>query len=183
MYGLIHNAIKQLVLDNHGEATWQQVMLEAGNPGDAFLTMRSYEDEITLKIVAATAQVLDLSVEECLEIFGSYWMATFAPDRYGSLLNFGGESVAEFLSNLDDMHDHISTSFTDFIPPSFKVDSANEQEIKLTYRSERSGLTPFVRGILLGMKQRFQQSFDLTEKVLTSDGSGEETKFLIQFRE
>lgn len=183
MYGLIHSAVKQLVLDNYDEETWHKVMVAAGNPDDAFLTMRFYDDEVTMRIVTAAAETLEVSIEQCLEVFGGYWMVNFAPDNYGSLLDHGGENVAAFLSNLDDMHDHISTSFTEFLPPSFKVNSADSNEIKLTYRSERNGLTPFVRGIFLGMKQRFKQNFTLHESLISSDHTGEVTDFSLRFEE
>ncbi len=182
MYGLIHSAIHQLVLDNYGAETWNAILSKAGNPDDAFLTMRSYDDEITFRIVEAVSEVLEVSIGECLEVFGSYWLVKFAPSNYGTLLDYGGNDVAAFLRNLDDMHDHISTSFTEFVPPSFKVDFADKDRILVTYRSQRQGLTPFVRGILSGMKERFNQPFQLTEEIQSTGEDGETTQFHLSFQ-
>ena len=59
MYGLINNALKGMIEERFGEDQWQQVLTESGVPEDSFLTMRSYDDEITYSLAGAASKVLD----------------------------------------------------------------------------------------------------------------------------
>ena len=72
MYGLIHAALRDLILEDHGAETWNQVVLQSGVPSNSFLTMRSYSDETTMALVDAASQVLMLPTNDCLQVFGHY---------------------------------------------------------------------------------------------------------------
>ena len=44
MYGLIHTALRDMVINGHGENTWEEIVAESKVNADSFLTMRSYDD-------------------------------------------------------------------------------------------------------------------------------------------
>ena len=96
MYGLIHTALRDLILEDHGMETWNQVVLQSGVPSNSFLTMRSYSDNTTMALVDAASQVLMLPANDCLKVFGHYWVSRFAPKEYGRLLDHTGGSLIEF---------------------------------------------------------------------------------------
>jgi len=172
MYGLIHTALREMVLEHHGEKTWEAIVTGSGVPADSFLTMRSYDDETTLALIGAASNILELPLDKSLEAFGEYWISSFATKEYGRLLDHTGDSPIEFLQNLDDLHDRISTSFTDFKPPSFRVDIKDAKTAVVRYSSNREGLTPFVVGILEGLGKRFGTSIkvDSIEPVEVPEG-------------
>lgn len=162
MYGLIHTALRDMVLEDLGESVWIEIAEVSNVPSDSFLTMRSYDDEVTMALVSAASSVLNLPMADALEAFGLYWITKFAPKEYGQLLDHTGDDPIHFLENLDDLHDRISTAFTDFKPPSFRVAISSEDAAVIKYVSNRAGLTPFVLGILKGLGQRFDTSIKIT---------------------
>ena len=74
MYGLIHAAIQQMVVERFGQDAWLQVMTNSNTSPDAFMSTRSYDDSVTYGLVGAVAQLAEISTEECLEQFGQFWL-------------------------------------------------------------------------------------------------------------
>ncbi|MFT6891664.1 MAG: hypothetical protein ACJASY_003723, partial [Halioglobus sp.] len=83
MYGLINNSLKNMILEQFGEDQWQKVVSTSGVSEDSFLTMRSYDDSITYSLAGAASDVLGAPVEDCLEMFGEYWVLETATKSYG----------------------------------------------------------------------------------------------------
>jgi hypothetical protein len=174
MYGLIHAAIQQLVVDRFGQEAWQQVMTQSKTPADAFMSTRSYDDSVTYGLVGAVAELAEVSTEECLELFGQFWLAEFAPQSYDMLLSAAGSTLFEFLDNLNALHDRISTTFVGYGPPSFRVEKLTEAEAIVHYRSGRSGLVPFVLGLIKGMQDRFDVEIQVLDVKTESSGTGDQ---------
>ena len=63
MYGLINNALKSMIVEQFGEEQWQQVLSASGVPEDSFLTMRSYDDQVTYALAGAASDTLGAPVE------------------------------------------------------------------------------------------------------------------------
>jgi len=172
MYGLIHTAIRDMVIRDYGEELWHEIMKNSGLDQKAFLTMQSYDDSVTYGLIGAVAESLDEKTESVLKSFGTYWLTEAAPKVYANLLNTTGESLFEFLENLDDLHDKITLTFTNYTPPSFKLERLSSDRARLHYRSSRQGLTPFVNGLIKGMEERFKISIEikLIESVEVAEG-------------
>lgn len=174
MYGLIHSALKEMVIEYHGDDQWTKILKSSGVPTDSFLDMRSYDDDITFALVGATSQVLEAPVDTCLELFGEYWLTHFAPKTYETLLTAAGGNLFDFLENLDALHDRISTTFVGYVPPSFGLIRHSPTNATLNYLSSRKGMIPFVMGIIKGMQTRFDViiSFGPIEHHNTETGDG-----------
>ncbi len=56
------------------------------------------------------------------------------------------------------LHDRITGTFLDYIPPNFQVESLQGSRHRIHYISQREGLTPFVVGLLKGLAMRFDTS-------------------------
>ena len=181
MYGLIHKALESMVRKQYGETTWEEILSNSEVESDSFLTMRAYHDEVTFALVGAASQHLNLSTAECLEAFGEYWLMEFAPKNYNMLLKSTGREPIEFLGNLDDLHDHISSAFTEFRPPSFAVEEISETVYLLHYRSSRKGLESFVVGILKGLKKRFETDIEIEVESREQLENGEHVIFQLKF--
>lgn len=157
MYGLINSALKSMVTESFGEAKWQAVLQASGVPEDSFLTMRSYDDDISYQLVAASAEVLETPAADCLEMFGRYWVLEVATKTYANLMDSSGTSLLEFLENLNALHDRITSVFLDYAPPEFRIVHGEDGVHQIHYISQRDGLTPFVDGLLCGLAQHFDQ--------------------------
>jgi guanylate cyclase soluble subunit beta len=68
----------------------------------------------------------------------------------------------EFLSNLDRMHATIQRVMPEIRTPSFEVIEASLERIDVLYRSARTGLEPFVGGLMEGLMHRFGHAGSVT---------------------
>ncbi len=181
MYGLVNTAIRDLIIEAHGEAAWNRVRVRADLRSDTFMSMDPYPDEVTYGLVAAASAELGASPEALLEAFGEYWMRFTGNKGYGQALDFTGADVREFLENLDDMHARLSLSFPELEPPSFEVEEADGGELILHYYSERAGLAPMVVGLLRGVGERFGQSLEIRH--LAPSSEADHDRFSIRINE
>ncbi len=169
MYGLVNRAIESLIVDEHGEETWHQVLMQAGLETAGFVGMDPYPDEVTYRLVFAAAEVLQAPAETLLEAFGEYWILYTAREGYGELLAASGDSFGEFLENLDDLHARVALAFPDLNPPRFGCDETEPGVYRVRYDSDREGLVPMVVGLLKGLAKRFHLH---AEVVLCEDQPG-----------
>lgn len=180
MYGLINKALRNMIRTQHGEITWQAILKESKVSEDSFITMHRYDDKVTYDLVAASSKILDAPPETCLELFGHYWATVTAPEAYGMLMETTGQSMVDFLENINQLHDRIISTFIGYVPPYFEVDTSSD-EIALRYESQREGLTPFVLGILKGLGERFGEEphFHAVEKCDVDQGETSIIRFTL----
>ncbi len=177
MYGLINSALQGMIREQFGEEQWEKVLAASGVPEDSFLAMRSYDDSITYDLAGAASAVLGAPVEACLEMFGEYWVKETAGKTYGSLMDAAGGDLVEFLNNMNALHDRITGTFVNYVPPQFEVESLDENRHRIHYISQREGLTPFVVGLLKGLAKRFDTRLDIEQMEAVAVTSGEHTIF------
>lgn len=156
-----------------------------------------YDDETTFKLVAAASNVSGLPVEVCLEEFGKHFLVYCQKNGYDQILRVLGSNLYDFLTNLDNLHDHLASIYPGMRAPSFRVTkqldscllglaprrrgardagdsgaSDAEEEAKqsaqgsmyLHYYSERKGLSPIVKGLVMAVaKEFFSTDISVTE--------------------
>jgi len=172
MYGLVNQALEDYVRRSVGQAAWNRIRAAAGVDLDMFVSMDSYPDDITFRLVQAAAQELGQSVPQVLESFGEHWVLYTAREGYGEMLAMFGSNLRQFLLNLDNLHSHVGLTFPQLRPPAFEVeDIEGTDSMLLHYRSERTGLAPMVVGLLKGLGKRFSQDVRVhpMERRLTDD--------------
>lgn len=179
MYGLINNSLKSMILERFGEEQWQQVLSESGVPEDSFLSMRRYDDSVTYDLVGAASNVLGAPPEDCLEMFGEYWVLEIAGKTYGMLMSAAGQDMLEFLGNMNALHDRITSTFLDYLPPEFHVEKKGGRQL-IHYISQREGLTPFVVGLLRGLAIRFESELTIHSQVSIDVDKGAHTVFEVE---
>lgn len=150
MYGMVHEALRELVSSRAGQEAWERVCRHAGSGTSTFLSMSTYPDAMTVSLVGQSAAELGLGGEEFLLQFGRYWIEFALRTDYGPLLRSSGKTFSETLAALDSMHARIELALPELRPPSFQVVSGGS-ELTLHYYSSRSGLGPFVIGLLHGL--------------------------------
>ncbi len=90
----------------------------AGAP-ENFSAMQPYDDSITYGLVENAVEELGIPADTILRTFGEYWVNEIAKKHYDTLLSNTGRDFADFLGNLDHMHQRIRVTFPDYQPPSF----------------------------------------------------------------
>jgi Haem-NO-binding len=181
MYGLVNKAIADMVRSKFGEDIWQDIRTKASVEQDTFLSMDGYPDDVTHRLVKAASQVLELSPAQVMEAFGEFWVTFTAQEGYGELLDMSGDTLPEFLHNLDNLHARVGVSFPNLQPPSFDCDEKSEQEMCLAYRSEREGLAPMVVGLVKGLGARFETDVEISHTQSRAEGA-ECDEFLIKYK-
>lgn len=165
-----------------------------------------YDDEMTFKLVAAASSVSGLPVEVCLEEFGKHFLVYCQKNGYDQILRVLGSNLYDFLTNLDNLHDHLASIYPGMRAPSFRVtrhlnrnkltaprtsrgDDCNtdndlqqdkmkrsrettgganpmntttttttSSSMYLHYYSERAGLSPIVKGLVMAVAREFFQT-------------------------
>ena len=158
MYGLVNIAAKELIVGEFGATVWDQIRHNAHIVVDDFVGMQEYPDDITYRIIGAASDLLAIPGPDLLKAFGQYWTRFVAKRGYGELLEVSGNSLSEFLENLDNMHAQVGLIFPALRPPSFRVSDIQADRLTLHYFSERQGLAPMVLGLLEGLEAHFQLS-------------------------
>jgi len=154
MYGLVNRAAKDLITKVAGAPAWEAICKEAKVP-DAFVAMDTYDDSVTYDIIDAASAQLDVPAEELLRQFGVHWITYTAVEGYSEMLDMWGNTLPEFLINLNSMHARIRLTMPSLKPPTFEVEPVGETGLILKYWTERPGLQPMVLGLLEGLGTRF----------------------------
>lgn len=170
MYGMIHQAARDLAVARLGQAEWDALLERNGLSGRHFIGMDYYSDAETMRLVGLIADKLGCDMDATFHAFGRYWVEFAGASVYGRVLNMAGGDLAAFIGNLDRMHASIKSNMPRAALPGFEVLSSDAAEIRVVYRSERRGLAPFVQGILAAVAERFGERVVVTYETLDADG-------------
>jgi hypothetical protein len=182
MYGMINKAVQELVTTKFGEDKWREIHRKANVTEPAFINMVKYPDEMTYRLVGAASEVLGAPPEAIMEAFGEYWTVYSAEKGFGYLLDFAGDNIVDFLTNLDNMHTRVALTFPDLEPPSFRVTEQTPSSVRLHYYSKRAGLGPVVIGMIKGLGKRLNTPVTVKREKSRNEGHDHD-EFLITFGE
>ncbi len=162
VYGMIHQAARELAVSHIGEAEWERFCKAHGIVGAQFIGFEYYDDAVTLHLIDLVAGRLGLERDVALVEFGRTWIRFASKSAFGRVLSLAGSDLETFLANLDRMHASIKSNMPRAEMPSFQLLEARPDAIRLLYRSSRSGLAPFVAGILCEIALRFGEEVSVT---------------------
>lgn len=174
MFGIVNNAIESLVITNFGQENWQKV-LEKSNIGiDYFLNSQPYDDAVTFALAEAVSEVNNMPIEDVFRAFGEWWILKTGQEKYGHLMEAGGNNLKEFLVNLPDFHNHIQLIYPQLISPEFKVTEVEDNCLNLHYMSTRQGLKDFVYGLISGLGKMYKIPVQITLICSREEGADHE---------
>jgi len=179
VYGMIHRGVRAMVIDQLGEEAWQATERKLGIGPTELISGMTYEDSLTIEIIAEAAARLNLDVEDCLLDFGRYWIKFADRGSFASVMDFTGQDLPTFIANLDRMHLAIATAMPMAQVPSFTLLSSSPGRLVVEYRSVRTGLEKFVIGLFQGLMDRF----DVSGSVSMLDQQENFTSFEILYAE
>lgn len=180
MYGMINQAIEELVRTQHGPAAWQQICADAGITDADFISLQSYPDDITYRLVGAASRVLNVPAADILEAFGESWTAYARNTAFSRLMQFAGRTFPDFVAGLDQMHAKLKFSLPDLEPPAFRVTDLAADSFRLHYYSKRDGLAPLVVGMMRGVGKIFDMAVDIRLDRARGDGHDHD-EFVVAF--
>jgi hypothetical protein len=174
MYGIVNKAIEDLVISNFGEEKWEAVKTRSGVDIDFFISNEPYDDDITYKLAGAVSEEMNIPVSAVLQTFGEWWILKTGKEKYGGLMDAGGNSLREFLINLPAFHYRVMLIYPKLTPPEFKVSNIDERSIHVHYFSKREGLEEFVRGLLTGLGKMYNTPMEVEIIQSRNEGSDHE---------
>lgn len=146
--------LKDLVSREFGEDKWLAVLSELGVDDDAvLLELKQYPDETTIAGVNATAKVLGVTFDDALKVFGAHFVTFVRRGGHLRMLESMGDSISEFMRNLNHMHAYLERQMRDAHFPCFHItreaDIEDGHAFYLSYSSVRGkALMPLVEGVL-----------------------------------
>ena len=171
MYGLVNQAIRDMICVNHGEEVWTRVRQAADVEVEQFVGMEPYPDDLTHRLVMAASVELQAPPHDLLRAFGEFWVTYTAAAGYGPLMDMAGSSLPEFLHNLDDLHARVGVNFPQLVPPSFDAEEPEQGTMHLHYHSKRQGLAPMVIGLVEGLGDRFETPVEVEQLACRTEGA------------
>lgn len=184
MYGLVNQAIRDLVVNTAGEDKWIEISDLAGHDGSSFQPLKSYPDPLTYQLVGASSQVLGLPAEDLLRSFGSYWVQYTGQHGHRQIFAAypkGKEGFVQFLQQLDAMHASIMMAMPELRPPEIGCERIDEQSVRVSYFSSREGLAPMVTGLLEGLLSHFEIVGTVEREGLDAGSGRNDERFLVRF--
>jgi hypothetical protein len=151
MFGIVNKAIEHLVITNFGEDKWDTVKKISGVEHDFFISNEPYDDQVTFKLAQAIAQEMNMSLEDVFISFGQWWVVKTTQDKYGDLMQSGGNNLRDFLLNLPLFHNRVMLLYPKLTPPEFRISHLTDSSLHLHYISQRQGLKAFVIGLIQGL--------------------------------
>lgn len=164
MYGLIHLSFRSFVRERLGNSVWEQVVKQRELTEEAFVSMSGYSDNITIGMISAAAHISGKNFNEILEQFGRYWIDYMSNSEYAAMMSFAGSDLIAFISSINDIHKAVNETIEGTKTPTFDILKVSDKVIIIRYKSERSGLLPFVIGLLKGLFEKFNVSGTIAPK-------------------
>lgn len=162
MYGMVHTAARSMVVETMGDAAWQHILEQADMDGEYFISGQNYSDDVTFALIEAVTRISGVETADLLRSFGRYWIGYAANSPYGTMFRIGGEDLDTFLKNLNRMHASVHTTMPESRMPSFELLRNENGRMDVLYTSDRTGLFPFVEGLLKGLMDHFREPGHVT---------------------
>eukprot|EP00939_MAST-03C_sp_MAST-3C-sp1_P003966 g3966.t1 len=174
MHGLIHLILKELIVEKFGLEKWQDILKRLGieNPtekdADAGVIdpTKYYPDDLTVKAVVTTAEVLGVTFDDAMRVYGQYFVSYIHMGGHLRMLQSMGDNLADFMKNINHLHFNLERSMRKASFPTFQIDrmTPDGNEFRLSYASVRgAALYALVEGVLPALaKSLYRKHVDMT---------------------
>lgn len=169
MKGIVFNLVEEVVTDEFGADTWDDLLEAAGLDG-AYTSLGSYPDEDLGRLVSAAAEALSLPAGDVTRMVGRRAIPKLAV-RYPAF--FEQPSCRAFLLTLNDIiHPEVRKLYPGAEVPDFTFTSEGDGTLLIGYDSRRR-LCQLAEGFVLGASDHFGEAVDVdqTECVFNGDAA------------
>jgi Haem-NO-binding len=171
MYGIVNKAIEGLITDEYGADVFELIKHASGFKDDFFLSNFPYDDQLTYDLLIHASKITNVPMEELLFRFGEYWVRKTGFEQYGNLMRAGGADLKAFLINLPNLHNRIMLIYPEVRPPEFIISDVSDNFLLIHYFSERQGLQYFVKGLLQGLGDMYNEPVHVQIRNSRAEGS------------
>ncbi len=169
MKGAINKGIQEFVETTAGVDAWNDIKEQAGCDEPFFAAGLDYDDELTLRLVQAAAEVTGLPIETVLVEFGKYWIPHTGRTSYPALFELL-HGARECLLAMNRVHELVTRTTPNATPPQFEFDELPNGRLLMHYHSERR-LCKVLIGLIHGVGELFDEELTVREVACFHDGS------------
>lgn len=167
MKGIVFNIAQEVVVADHGEDTWDDLLDCVGAAG-AYTALGDYPQSELTGIVAAAAQRWDIAPQDVLRHVGRNGLPKFV-QRYPDLAR-NHRSARTFLLALNSViHPEVRKLYPGAHVPHFEFQDTSTGGLRIRYVSER-GLCHLAEGLILGAADQFDETVTVTQPMCRHRG-------------
>ena len=160
MHGVFIIGLKELVINKFDESFWSDIIEQAGLGKDFHpLSNQELADDKAVLLIKTTVKKLNLSDRQFGEIFGNYWIKTFARLKYFAFFD-AFKSSRDFINQLSVMHQKLTQNLKEKKSPVFDVSWKNQYTAIINYNSER-GLIHIAVGLLKALGDYYNEEISV----------------------
>jgi len=173
MYGVIFDFLRDYVIERHGgEETWKALLKANGYGYKIFFPVTEYPDEELFALAQTASSALDTPLPLVLEDFGAFVghkLMTF----YHMYTKSDAWKTFDVIENAGScIHASVHKHNPLRKPPRLTAHRETNEFLILRYQSHRK-LCAVVKGIVRGLGERFDESFDIHEAQCMHYGASE----------
>lgn len=154
MKGIVFNILEEVVVANHGEAVWDDLLDAAGSNG-AYTSLGSYPDDQMMRLVKAASDTLAIPPADVLRWFGRQAMPRLAV-RYSDFFT-AQDSTRSFVLALNTIiHPEVRKLYAGAHCPHFDFEDEAGGALLIGYHSPRR-LCALAHGFIEGVADHYHE--------------------------
>jgi hypothetical protein len=167
MKGIVLNLLERTIVEEHGEALWDEMIERSGAPG-AYTTLGDYPAEELAVLAAAAGERLGLDPDEVVRRFGRSAIPYFH-ESYPELFAPHRELIPFLLTLNEIIHPEVRKLYPDALVPVFSYDRSDEHRLLMGYVSPRR-LCSLGEGLIAGAADHYEQRVNVGHPVCLKRG-------------
>jgi hypothetical protein len=168
MHGSICVILKKFIEQNFGPPTWREILRLSGQESLVLSPIQTYPDDVVLRLVSMTCEVLDIDLDSALTEVGKF----AAPEliRFAKGMLHPDWKSFEVLANVESLiHRTIRVTSPGAEPASIQAFELSANQMQVIYSSQR-GLCSLAHGILQGLGGVFEEEISVTKDTCCKKG-------------
>lgn len=169
MKGIIINITENFIVDTYGEDIFDEIIANSNlETKEPFVSPGTYPDSDLFEIAIKASEKLGLTLDAFLKKLGHYTFAKLA-ERHPNFLE-GYTHPKSFLQTVEGViHVEVRKLYQDSKLPTFQYSEPSENELIITYYSERK-LYSMLEGLIDGVADYFNVKTNQSNRVYEKDG-------------
>jgi hypothetical protein len=162
MKGVVFDLLEQVIVRDHGEDTWDD-LLAAADLGGAYTSLGSYPDDDLTRLVAQASIALGLPAQDIIRWFGREALPLLA-SAYPEFFTPHTTTRAFLLTLNDIIHPEVRKVYPGADVPEFAMNEGPTGEIVMGYDSKRH-LCAFAEGLIQGAAAHYGEPVVIEQPV------------------